>query len=69
MSATPRDKLIAMIQQRCMEIPERTLGYREELLAVLADIVRAERDHQVRSTDIQIKVTGYCERLGDSMLS
>ena len=59
------DKMLAILREQCGLVPERRDGYRRELVEALADIVHAERDHLIRSTDIQKQVTAYCERLGD----
>ncbi len=59
------DKMIAILKDQCALVPERVDSYRRELMEALADIVHAERDHQIRSTDIQKQVSAYCERLGD----
>ena len=61
------DKLLALLKAECEKIPKRVPGYHDELLLAIADIVRAEREHMQRSSDIQKQVSAYCERLGDSI--
>ena len=67
MPTAKQDKILAILKDECAQIPERTPAYRPELLETLADIVRAEREHLIRSTEIQKQVTAFCERLGDSL--
>ena len=63
---TPKhDKMLAIVKEQCALIPERSPGYGRELIEALADVVRAERDHLIRATDIEKQVTAFCERLGD----
>ena len=64
MAVTPR-KLIDAVRSVSEEVPERTTGYREELVEVAADILLRERDHAIKATQIQQHVTDLCERLGD----
>lgn len=63
--AITQQKLLGVIKAECQNVEDRGLGYRSELLAAIADIVKAEREHSVRATLIQQQVVDICERLGD----
>lgn len=57
-------KTISIILEECMKLPERCPGYREELIETLSDIIQAERQHRVQSTNIQQKVNDKCSAAG-----
>lgn len=49
-------KTISIIMQQCTGIEERCPGYREEIVAVITDILSYERGHRVSATNIQKKI-------------
>lgn len=53
-------KIISIILEECKEIEERCEGYREEIVAVISDIVEYERQHRVQGTNIQKKINDKC---------
>jgi hypothetical protein len=57
-------KIISIIVEQCKHIPERCVGYREELLDSISDIIQAERQHRVQGTNIQQKVSDKCNAAG-----
>lgn len=60
-------RLIEVFKKTCAEVPERFPGYRDVLLEAVADVMIAEREHSIRHTQIQQKVSDVCDRLGDSL--
>lgn len=57
-------KVISIILEECKGINERCGGYREALTEAIADIITAERQHRVQSTNIQQKVNDKCNAVG-----
>ncbi len=53
-------KIISIILEQCREIEERCEGYRDEIVAVISDIVEYERQHRVHGTNIQKKINDKC---------
>ncbi|MBA4157578.1 MAG: hypothetical protein H0X65_08895 [Gemmatimonadetes bacterium] len=66
MAITQR-RLVEVIREQCAAVESRMEGYRAELEDTVAELIGAERDHLVRSTAIQQKVTELCQRLGDQL--
>lgn len=62
-------KIISIILDECNRVPDRCEGYREELLASITDIIQAERQHRVQSTNIQQKVNDKCGAVGRLLAS
>ncbi len=62
--AATRARLLDAFSKQIRQIEEKCPGYQKELINTIADIVQAERDHEIRSTNIQQKVSDYCSRLG-----
>lgn len=60
-------RLVEVFRETCAEVPERFPGYRDVLLEAVADVMTAEREHSIRHTQIQQKVSDVCDRLGDSL--
>lgn len=58
-------KVIGILYEELGEIEERCEGYREELIATLAEIIEAEQKHQVQGTNIQKQVENKCNAVGD----
>lgn len=58
-------KVISVIKDKCKQAPARAPDYQDELMDKVAEIVWAERQHIIRSTNIQKIVTDYCEVLGE----
>lgn len=53
-------KIISIILEQCADIEERCHGYREEIIAVISDIIEYERRHRVEATNIQKKINDKC---------
>lgn len=49
-------KIISIILQQSTDIEERCHGYKEEIIEVIAEILRYERGHRVSATNIQKKI-------------
>lgn len=49
-------KIISIILDQCSEVEERCVGYRDEIVEVICDIVDYEHTHQVSATNIQKKI-------------
>ena len=58
-------KVIRILYEELGDIEERCEGYREELIETLAEIIEAERQHQVRGTNIQKQVESKCNAVGE----
>lgn len=59
------ENIIRTIKKKCQEAPKRAPNYEEVLLDTVSDILLAENLHATQATNIQQKVTDYCESLGD----
>ena len=57
-------KIVAIILEECKTIEERCKGYKEELVAVIADIMTEERKHRVQGTKIQQMINDKCNATG-----
>ena len=64
MAVTP-GKLLGVFREELAKVPERAPGYRDALFETISDIIREEQLNQIRSTQIQRKVTDLCEALGE----
>ncbi len=53
-------KVISILYEQSAEIEERCVGYREEILELISDILNLERDHLVSHTNIQKKINDKC---------
>lgn len=53
-------KIITIILEQCEGIEERCVGYREEVIEVIAEILEYERGHRVSATNIQKKINDKC---------
>ncbi len=53
-------KIISIIFEQCAGIEERCDGYKEEIVAVITDILEYERGHRVSATTIQKKINDKC---------
>lgn len=62
-------KIISIIETECSEIAERCLGYRDELINVVADILMYEREHRVEATNIQKKINDKCNAAANFLAS
>lgn len=58
-------KVFHVVMKEVENIEDRREGYREELVSAIAEIIEAERQHQVRGTNIQQKVNDICNVAGD----
>ena len=57
-------KIVNIILDECKTIEERCKGYKEELVAVIIDIITAERQHRVQGTNIQQQINDKCNATG-----
>jgi hypothetical protein len=57
-------KIITILLDECRSIEDRCVGYRSALVDAITDIVTAERQHRVQSTNIQQKVSDKCNATG-----
>ena len=57
-------RIVAIILEEVNSVEQRCPGYREELVATIGDIVEAERQHKVQSTNIQQKINEKCDATG-----
>ncbi len=57
-------KIVNIILDECKTIEERCKGYKEELVAVITDIMTAERQHRIQGTNIQQKINDKCNATG-----
>jgi len=57
-------KIIDIILDECKNVGERCVGYQEELVNVIVDIIAAERQHRVQGTNIQQKINDRCNATG-----
>ena len=49
-------KIIQIILEECDKMQARCPGYRDELREVIAEVIAMERQHQVKSGNIQKKI-------------
>ena len=61
-----QQKLVSVLREHVDAVGEddRVPGYRKELLSTLAEIVALEREHRQAGIQIQKRVSGKCEALG-----
>ena len=57
-------KIISIILEECNGIEGRCAGYKEEIIAVICDILEYERDHRIAKTNIQKKINDKCNAAG-----
>ena len=53
-------KIISIIMEQSTAIDERCVGYREEIIEVISDILEYERVHRVSAMNIQKKINDKC---------
>lgn len=53
-------KIVSIILEQCDGLEERCVGYREEIISVISDILEYERSHRVTATTIQKKINEKC---------
>ena len=58
-------KIINIIFSECKSLEERCDGYKEEIREAIVEIITAERQHRVQGTNIQQKINGKCQAVGD----
>jgi len=57
-------KIVSIISHQCMNLEEKCRGYRDEILNTVADILELERQHRIRSINIQQKINDKCDATG-----
>lgn len=57
-------KIVSIISDQCKNLDERCSGYRDEILNTVADILELERQHRIRSINIQQKINDKCDATG-----
>lgn len=58
-------KIINIILDECKSVEERCDGYKEEIREAIVEIITVERQHRVQGTNIQQKINGKCQAVGD----
>lgn len=61
-------KIAQILRDECQSIEERCNGYKDELVQVIIDILKAEEGHRIRATNIQQKINARCRAAGDSLM-
>ena len=59
-----QQKIIRIIFDECKTIEERCVGYKEELIDVIAEIIALERQHRLQGMYIQQKINDKCNAAG-----
>lgn len=57
-------KIVSIISDQCTNLEERCEGYRKEIFSTIADILELERQHRIRSINIQQKINDKCDATG-----
>jgi len=57
-------KIVSIISEQCKILNERCRDYRSEILNTIADILELERQHRIRSINIQQKINDKCDATG-----
>lgn len=57
-------KIVSIISDQCKNLDERCRGYRDEIFNTVADILGLERQHRIRSINIQQKINDKCDATG-----
>jgi hypothetical protein len=57
-------KIINIILDECKTVEERCVGYRDELVDVITDIITTERQHRVQGTNVQQRISDKCNAAG-----
>lgn len=59
-----KQKIINIVLNECNSVEERCVGYREELVETIVDIITMERQHQIQGTNIQQQINEKCNATG-----
>ena len=62
---TNRNHLLEIMKEELLNVEEKRTGYRQELMATLADILMLEHENSVKGLNIQQKVSEKCQALGE----
>ena len=57
-------KIVSIISDQCKNLDERCRGYGDEILNTVGDILELERQHRIRSINIQQKINDKCDATG-----
>ena len=57
-------KIVSIISDQCKNLDKRCGGYRDEIFNTVADILALERQHRIRSINIQQKINDKCDATG-----
>jgi hypothetical protein len=57
-------KIVSIIFDQCKNLDERCRGYRDEISNTITDILELERQHRIRSINIQQKINDKCDATG-----
>jgi hypothetical protein len=57
-------KIASIISDQCKTLDERCRGYRDEIFNTIAEILELERQHRIRSINIQQKIDDKCDATG-----
>ena len=64
MSFNP-EKMANIILNECESIEERYQGYRKDLVDVIVEILRAEKEHSLKGINIRQQINDACKDAGD----
>ena len=64
MSFNPK-KMADIILNECESIEERYAGYQKDLVNIIVEILRAEKDHSVKGINIRQQINDACNDAGD----
>lgn len=57
-------KIVSIISDQCNDLEERCRGYRGEIFNTIVDIMELERQHRIRSINVQQKINEKCDATG-----
>ncbi|MBW1766578.1 MAG: hypothetical protein JRJ65_05940 [Deltaproteobacteria bacterium] len=57
-------KIVSIISDQCKNLDEKCRGYRDQIFNTVADILVLERQHRIRSINIQQKINDKCVATG-----
>jgi len=57
-------KIVEILLENCRTIENRCPGYREEMKAVLVEVLKLEREHALARTNIAAKIADQVNALG-----
>ena len=58
-------KMANIILNECESIEEKCEGYKEKLVEIIVEILRAEKEHSVSAINIRQQINDTCKDAGD----